>query len=503
MCPISKSEYISGCQCLKSLWLSRAKPDVCIEAEKPQAAEGEEVGAIARTYFPGATVIPLNRAEVMAEATRLAIERGDRTICEATFLTNDLSCSTDIVRLDGNEVVVYEVKSSTSIEDVQLDDITFQCYAIEQAGYHVRQAFLMHLNSEYIRGDTLDLTGLFRFEDVTSIIRHGHSDVAARMPELTRIVENKTEPCIKIGIHCEKPYECPCKAYCFKQAEVPDQSVFSVPGMAAKKKYLLFHSGYVTPQQLLSSAGVLTERQMSSVKGLVMEGDEIKVDTTMLLDFLSSLRYPLHHLDFETFMKAVPQFKGAKPYMQVPFQYSLHIQEAAYGPTRHMEFLAEEGRDPRRALAERLCHDIPVGAQATAYNASFEKSVLRHLAEQFQDLAEHLLSIESNIVDLMVPFQKKWVISAAMQGSYSIKKVLPALCGDDPALDYHSLPGVQNGGEAMQAYAALSNMKDKNQINTIKQGLLQYCRLDTLALAKVLNRLYELAGLEACLAQAV
>lgn len=503
MRPISKSEYISGCQCPKSLWLSRFTPNAYVGQKNHQAEEGEEVGAIARTLFPGATVIPLNKMEIMAEATRIAIERGDQTICEATFLADNSSCSADIVRVTGREVDVYEVKSSTAIEDVHLNDITFQCYVIEAAGYHVRQAVLIHLNSDYIRGDTLDMKELFNFEDVTSITQRCHSDVECRLPELTRIIEKEEEPCAKIGDQCEKPYECPCKVYCFQQAGVPELSVFSVPGMAAKKKYQLFHSGYVTPQQLLSSTALLTERQMESVKGLVMDGDEVKIDICRLREFLAGLRYPLYHLDFETFMKAVPQFKGTRPYMQVPFQYSLHVQNLAHGPTRHFEFLAEANSDPRRALAERLCADIPIGAQSAAYNASFEKSVIRHLADLFPDISAHLLSIEENIVDLMVPFQKKWVVSAAMRGSYSIKKVLPVLCGNDPAIDYHSLPGVQNGGEAMQAYAGLAKLKNRHRIDEIRNGLLQYCRLDTLAMVKVLNRLYELAGLEACLAQNV
>ena len=41
----------------------------------------------------------------------------------------------------------------------------------------------------------------------------------------------------------------------------------------------------------------------------------------------------------------------------------------------------------------------------------------------------------------------------AMNGSFLIKKVLPALFPDNPELDYHNLSGsVQNGGEAMSIY---------------------------------------------------
>ena len=88
---------------------------------------------------------------------------------------------------------------------------------------------------------------------------------------------------------------------------------------------------------------------------------------------------------------------------------------------------------------------------------SFEKTVLKHLAEEFPDLSGQLMDIHDNMHDLMVPFQKQYYYSKAMQGSYSIKYVLPALWPDDPELDYHNLEGVHNGSEASAAFADMAN----------------------------------------------
>ena len=85
----------------------------------------------------------------------------------------------------------------------------------------------------------------------------------------------------------------------------------------------------------------------------------------------------------------------------------------------------------------------------TAYNKAFECTRLKELAETFPDLAEHLLNIRSNIVDLLVPFQSGYYYNRAMGGSFSIKSVLPAIFPDDPELDYHNLEGVHNGGEGV------------------------------------------------------
>lgn len=118
----------------------------------------------------------------------------------------------------------------------------------------------------------------------------------------------------------------------------------------------------------------------------------------------------------------------------------------------------------------------------------FEKMVIKKLAETYPDLAEHLMNIHDNIKDLMVPFQKKYYYSADLYGSYSIKYVLPALCPNDPELNYHSLDGIHNGGEAMTAFAELEHHTPE-EIETIRKNLLAYCRLDTLAMVKILEKL--------------
>ena len=195
-------------------------------------------------------------------------------------------------------------------------------------------------------------------------------------------------------------------------------------------------------------------------------------------------------MDFETIQPLVPQFEGTKPYAQIPFQYSLHYIEYEGGPLLHKEFLAESGTDPRRAIAERLCEDIPMNVCVTAYNKAFECTRLKELAEYFPDLAEHLLNIESNIKDLLTPFQSGYYYNKAMGGSFSIKSVLPALFPDDPALDYHNLEQIHNGGEAMNVFPQIKNMSHEEAEKT-RRNLLEYCKLDTYAMVKVWEKLKE------------
>lgn len=493
---ISKTDFVNGMICPLRIWLNKNKPEAWEAEETSQTEAGNEVGELARTYFPGAVTVPLDKAPVMAEETRRLMEEGHTTICEATFRADGLSCASDIVRImpDGS-LEVYEVKSSTSIKDVQLLDVTFQTHVIRRAGYRVSRVFLMHLNSDYVLRGDLDVRGLFRCEEVTGLVLREEGLMDADIRRVKAIAEQETEPEEELCLRCEKPYTCPCKGYCYTKHNIPERSVFDLAGMPAKKKYELYARGILTMEELLRRPDTMSAKQYTQVQVLAdksTQGDEIHVDKRMVKQFLDSIRFPLYQLDFETFQQAVPKFQGGKPYEQTPFQYSLHILDAPNGKLRHKEFLAEAGRDPRRGLAERLCGDIPIGAATMAYNMSFERTVCRHLAEQYPDLSDNLLSIAVNMSDLMTPFQKKWVSSKAMAGSYSIKVVLPALCGGDPELDYHALPVVHNGSEAMQTYAMLHTIPDRIEVERIRKGLLLYCGLDTLAMVKVLQKLYEL-----------
>lgn len=490
---LSKKQYISGCQCEKMLWLRRHKPEVCNETETEISLQGQEVGELARRYFPYSITVKKGSMQEMADKTKELMALGKTTICEATFCADGLGCSTDIVRITPEGLLVIEVKSSIHMKDVQIDDIAFQCHVIRRAGFKIAGVYLMHPNAAYVFHKRLKLADYFAFEDIADEALRRARKVAHNIERFTAVCDMDAEPQMKLSINCDKPYACPCRDYCFAQNGIPEVSVFNIPGMSSRKKYELYSQGIITQQQLLCSAG-LTEREAEKVANMGCADDKrITVNREKVREFLSTLRYPIYQLDFETFQQVIPSFEGVSPYSQIPFQYSLHIVKEPCGAAKHREFLGREGKDPRRCLAEHLCRDIPYGVQSMAYNYSFEKSVCRTLAAMYPDLANHLLDITKNMVDLMVPFQKGWVTSPALLGSYSIKRVLPLLCGDDPELDYHRLPVVHNGEEAASTFASLARMTDSDEIARIREGLLLYCGLDTLAMVKILEKLYWLA----------
>jgi len=217
-----------------------------------------------------------------------------------------------------------------------------------------------------------------------------------------------------------------------------------------------------------------------------LTGNEI-INKEGIKEFLDQVSYPLYFLDFETFQQAVPQFDMLRPYEQIPFQYSLHYIEVEGGELKHSEFLGKEGADPRNELVKSLVDNIPDEACIVTYNSSFEKRIIRELTSKFPQHSNRLMNIHDNIIDLMVPFQNKYFYKPEMKGSYSIKYVLPALV---PELSYKELE-ISGGGQASETYASLHLIKDTSEVDRTRKNLLEYCKLDTLAMVKIMRILEE------------
>jgi hypothetical protein len=216
------------------------------------------------------------------------------------------------------------------------------------------------------------------------------------------------------------------------------------------------------------------------------------IDVYRIGEFIKGVEYPINFLDFETFQNAVPKLDGQRPYMQLPFQYSLHILHED-GELEHKEYLGDEHSDPRPALAKQLPSDITSTGTIIAFNQSFEKSVIKTLANEYEKQAEALLGMNDRFIDLITPFRNLMYYHPAFNGSFSIKSILPALFPGDDELDYKKLD-IQGGQAAMGAYADLDKIEDTAEKQKVKESLLAYCKLDTLAMVKIWQRLNDVAN---------
>ncbi len=483
---LSKSRYCKGIQCPKMLWLDAYKPQEAEDILPESVLEnGTLVGDLARSYFGGYSLVgfSFNKSE-MVNKTNEIMQTGAENIAEAAFEHDGLYCAVDILHRNGDGWDIVEVKSSTEIQPIYIEDMAFQYYLLTLCGLDIKNVYNMHLNNSYVRHGELELQKLFALEDCTEKVREKFNEVESNISAIRSYVSVPYEPPRDIDTYCVKPYKCAYRKYCGRH--LPEHSIFDLAGIQARTAYKRYHSGIISYEDVLANAKELklSDKHSRQIEFTLNDLPD-EVNAEKIRAFLGTLTYPVYHLDFETYQQPVPQFDDVSPFQQIPFQYSLHIEQQD-GSLEHKEFLGKEGTDPRRALAEQLVRDIPTGACSLAFNMSFERTVIKNLAELFPDLSEQLLDIRENMHDLMIPFKDQDYYSKAMQGSYSIKYVLPALYPNDPELDYHNLDGVHNGSEASAAFAEMPSHTPE-EIAEIRKNLLKYCGLDTYAMVKVLR----------------
>ena len=492
---LSKSKYCGLWQCPKIAWLKKYKPEELTidESTLSRMEAGNEVGDLAMGLFGDFVEVTAYNGDKldlnkMIETTREEMNRGTPVICEASFQYNGLYCAVDILKKENGGWAIYEVKSSTHDDKaVYVADVAYQKYVLEHCGVPVSGLYLVCLNGDYVFDGRLDIHRLFKITDVARAVETEEKNIAANLSAAERLLASEEEPAIDLSVNCKNPYLCVFWSYCSRH--IPSPSVFELYRMPFAKKIEYYKKGKITYQDLLFDPGITSPKQVRQILYAVSDQGTY-VNKESIRDFLDTLSFPLYFLDFETMQTVIPRFVGTKPYAQIPFQYSLHYIEREGGELKHKEYLAESGPDPRRELAERLCADIPMNVCVTAYNKSFECTRIKELAAAFPDLADHLLNIEANIRDLLVPFQTGCYYNRAMGGSFSIKSVLPALFPDDPALDYHNLEGVHHGGEAMALFPKIKDMPPEEQ-EKARHNLLKYCELDTFAMVKVWQALVQ------------
>lgn len=483
---LSKSLILKGLQCPKALWLAKHPPDFDFPPQpdlEAKFAAGTEVGILAQQLFPNGIEVPYEGLSFPAQLvrTRELIDNGTEVIYEASFSFSAIFVKVDLLIKDGDAWQIYEVKMGTSVKPVNLDDVAVQQYVLNGCGLSISKSFLVHINNSYVRQGEIDVFRLFHSEEITAKVAARQQSLPEIVREFRQIMSETNEPTIDIGPHCTDPYECDYIPYCWQH--IPQNSIFDLRGKGLNK-FDYYKRGQIRFEDLPLDALNPTQRQQ--VETTLNQQDAIDGDKAK--KFVDTLWYPLCHLDFESFNSPIPRFDGTRPYQQVPFQYSIHRQNVAGAEPVHIAFLAEPNVDPRRALAEQLIADIPAEACVLTYNQAFEKSVMRELAELFPDLAESLKQRIDNVRDLMGPFRRRDIYRWQMQGSYSIKQVLPAMV---PELSYAGLE-IADGQAASQAYLRMCEVEDAGELKKLREAMLKYCELDTLAMVRILGELNRL-----------
>ena len=443
---ISKSSFIRGMQCHKSLWLHLNDPedrDETSESQQQIFETGYMVGFLAQQLFPGGVDASRDEHEKVQEAvayTAALIDNGQSVIYEAAFSDGETLCYMDILVKESDGWAAYEVKASTQVKEYQINDVAFQYYVITRAGLPLKRVSLVHINNQYVRHGELDLQQLFTIEPMTARILPMQKDIPGKLLLLQEMLKAGVMPDVTMGSQCNKPFPCDFLEFC---------------------------------------------RQSCVVEEGEGEARKANRDQDALDDFLDDLAYPLYYMDFETIQFAVPRYDESRPYQQIPFQYSLHVQQTKDGPVEHYEFLGTPPADPRPEFIQSLLARIGEIGSIIVWNQAFENTRLREIALDFPEYAAGIDCLLARVADLMVPFRRKHLYTPDMNDSYSLKAVLPALVTD---LSYSDLE-IQEGGTASIIYESLYQENDPEQVRLNRENLLAYCKMDTLSLVRILGML--------------
>jgi hypothetical protein len=442
---------------------------------------GQKVGKLAQELFPGGVEVDAGSYESLQDAvscTRKLIDKGAHVIYEAGFQCNEVLIFTDILVKGTGGWTIYEVKSSTSLKKQYILDTAIQYYVVSKSGLPIENIFLVYINNQYMRTNEIEVHALFTIESVLELVLEAQDFIEHTIPVLKGVLKLDDIPSIDIGEYCHDPVDCDFTEYCW--SHIPKDSVFALTGLQKAKKFQLYKSGIIKLDQIPDDYP-LNENQRLQVE--CDRSQSLHIDRRSIQRFLEGIRSPLYFLDFETYAPAVPLYRNSRPYQKIPFQYSLHLKKGEKSELEHYEFFGMPHEDPRRELIARLLGNIGKEGDVIVYNKKFEIHILEELKRDFPEFEDELKGIIMRIKDLMLPFEKRYYYSPEMQGSYSIKAVLPVLV---PGLDYSDL-AIAEGNSAMYAFEQMLDETSESAIKETRRNLLEYCKRDTLAMVKVLE----------------
>ena len=485
----SKSKLLALRQCPKRLWLEIHRPDLREDSAITQASFqiGHQVGDIARRIYDpeGLGALIDVQSEGFAHAFEHTTEllHATQPVFEAGLQAGGAMAFADVmlpVQQDGQQVWrMVEVKSSTSIKDYHRDDVAVQAFVARSAGVPLHSVALAQIDNSWTYPGNGDYSGLLKENDFTAEAFSRTDEVKTWIAQAQSVDAMSSEPVIEIGAHCDSPFACGFYVYCGRDQPKPEYPVYWLPYFSAKARTLAEQG--VTEIRNVPDDLLNTRQQRVKTHTLA---NTVFFDAAGAAADLAVHSLPAYFLDFETIQFAVPIWKGTRPYQQNTFQFSLHTLSAS-GQLEHTEFLDISGNDPSGPFAHALITACGEQGPVYVYSAGFETARMNELATRYAhmpQLSTALLAINARVVDLL-PIARERYYHPSQQGSWSIKKVLPAVV---PELRYDALDGVQDGGMAMDAFLeAIHPDTNAGRKNQIQQQLLAYCKLDTYAMVRL------------------
>jgi len=485
---LSKSKYLYGIQCPRYLWIACNRPELIPQPDpvtQHRFDQGHLVGQMAKELFPGGIDIPTQNFTTNLDLTQTLLNER-KPLFEAGFAANRLYSRVDaLVPAGDGRWDIVEVKSKTRVEEINLHDVSFQRLCCRSAGLEIDRCYLAIIDKEYVKQGDIDPQQFFVLEDITEAVEDISRGIEDRVAAMLEIITRTETPEICIGPQCDNPYPCPLKEVDCWQG-LPEHNVFTLVRGGRKSKDL-YDGGMIEICQIPPYFD-LNDRQQIQVE--CVTAGRIHIDKAAIRAFLDRINYPLYYLDFETINPAVPLYDYSRPFQQVPFQFSLHVQASPGAEAEHFWYLADGPGDPRPELASQLRHRIGTEGSVMVYYQPFEKTILEELAVALPEYREWVRMVTGRMADLLVPFRNFDYYHPGQMGSASLKSILPALTGKG----YEDM-AISNGGDASLKFLDITFAQTTPETRQqVRRDLLEYCGLDTLGMVRIVEKLQQLAS---------
>lgn len=441
------------------------------------------------------------------------------------FAYKDAITQCDFLIRNGDGFDLYEVKGVNEVKTAKkrleyFSDLAYQAWILKQCNVRVKNLFLLHLNRDYLFQNQLDVAKLIKINDEFNTFATKSLDLTMFLPQIRKYLQ--------LPFSEAKAYltdlDCQETKINWKTGKINLTNLCSmiVPALRFKHHILHFYRLLTTKKTKLYAQAIrnnlstylnLETFPLSAFENLnwalknihfrqlaVVQNQAGFVDNHALArKQLNLYQYPIYFYDFETTPTPLPCFNAASPYLQIPFQFSIHILEHPnqdLKSLKHHAFLTTTRSDPRLAFTRAFLKSLKILGQGSyvAYHKGFELSILRNLLKALasQLNAEEqteLKQIISQTLDLKDFFRDLNIYLPSFYGSLSIKKTLPAFA---PDFSYQNL-AIQKGDQASALYFAfLYNLMDQKAWIKQRQNLLAYCERDTMAMVVIFTRLYRL-----------
>ena len=471
--PLTKSEFLDWRDCAKSAWLARHRPET-VDASPPSAFD---------------RMLMADGYAVEHEFRALVRGWPDAAECEfqVTFEGDGCLARADLVRRRSDRGVdLYEVKSSTSVKSGTTDhlvDLAFQCEVARRSGVEVLNAYLVHVDGAYVRNGELVPEDLFVIVDASASVREVRADIASEIDEALRYlaldgIDETSCECRYHGSIARR-----CAAFAHLNPDIPELSAHLLPRISRSRLEKLDGRGDFSIEAM--SEEDVTATQLPVLRSF-RTGAPV-IDESGLDRFLGGVTFPIVAYDYESFSSAVPIADGLSPHSQIPVQFSMDVLDRD-GSISHHEHICDAA-GAHGDLVDALANAMPTTGSILVWNESYEKGCNRRLARLLPHRQDFLAQVDERTIDLMAPFRSAYVDSRFM-GSTSIKKVLPVLC---PHLRYDEAQ-VHDGAGAMEAWYEMVSTSDAQRRRELRRQLLEYCRLDSLAMIEIWRALTRLRG---------